>query len=242
MPYRRTLLITLFFLLACGGGEPTPDATPTSEIPPLEIAARSAEVMLGVQTLHFSIERDGALVYIDDNQMLAFKRAEGDFVRPDEMRARVRVITVFTPVDLSMIVLGNEQYATDPITGRWGIFPPDWGELNLAALFHPETGLQVLLKDGILDLALAGTEAVDGRNCYRLTGRVSGERMIAATMGFIGEGDVEVEVWVDSEDFHMRRLAIVEPYTDPSDPTTWALIFAQFEQEVEIQAPPLEEN
>jgi lipoprotein LprG len=229
-------------LLACSGGDPEPDATPTPAIPPLEIAARSGEVMLGVQTLHFTIERDGALVYIDDNQLLAFKRAEGDFVRPDEMRAHVRVITVFTPVDLSMIVLGSEQYATDPITGRWGIFPPDWGELNLAALFHPETGLQVLLKDGILDLALAGTGAVGGRNCYRLTGRVNGERMIAATMGFIGDGDVEVEVWVDSEDFYMRRLTIVEPYTDPSDPTTWDLGFSEFGQEVEIQVPPLEGN
>jgi hypothetical protein len=49
-------------------------------------------------------------------------------------------------------------------------------------------------------------------------------------------------VWVDSEDFYMRRLTIVEPYTDPSDPTTWDLGFSEFGQEVEIQAPPLEGN
>jgi lipoprotein LprG len=199
--------------------------------------------MLSVQALHFNIERDGALVYIDDSQLLAFKRAEGDFVVPDEMRATVRIITAFTPVNLGMIVLGNEQYATDPITGRWGVLPDEWGQFNLAVLFHPETGLQGLLEDGIAGLELLGAEEVEKRPCYHLSGQVNGERMSAATLGFIGEeGDVEVDVWVDSEDFYMRRLTVVEPYTDPDEPTTWDLVFSQFGQEVKIQAPPLEGN
>jgi lipoprotein LprG len=236
---KRSVLFILFFLFACGG-DPKPSPTPTPEVPPLEIAARSAEVMLAVQTLHFNIERDGALVYIDDSQLLAFKRAEGDFVVPDEMRATVRIITAFTPVSLGMIVLGDEQYATDPITGRWGVLPEEWGQFNLAVLFHPETGLQGLLEDGIAGLELLGVEKVGERPCYHLSGEVKGERMSSATLGFIGEGDVAVEVWVDSEDFYMRRLIIVEPYTDPNEPTTWDLGFSQFGQEVEIQAPPLE--
>ena len=243
MSHRRIFIIILslalsFQLVACDN-EPAPEATATPSISPLEIAAHAADAMLAVESLHFKIERDGALVYIDENQMLAFKRARGDFALPDDLQAIVRVITVFTPVDIGMIVLGDKQYATDPITGQWDRLPPEWGEFNLAVLFDPEVGLQGLLKDGIRDLALEGVEDVDEQAHYRLTGRVDGERISAATMGFIGDGDVEVKVWIGAEDYLMRRLHIVEPATDSDDPTTWDLEFSQLGEPVEINAPPV---
>jgi hypothetical protein len=232
------LIVCSLHLCACGG-EPTPTATATPGLSPIEIANHAAEAMLAVESLHFKVERDGALVYIDEGQLLAFKRAEGDFGLPDQMRAVVRIITAFTPIDIGMIVLGSEQYATDPITGQWGLLPPDWGQFNLAALFHPETGLQSLLKDGIIDLALVGTEELEKQLHYHLSGRVNGERINAATLGFIGDGDTEVQVWIGAEDFYMRRLHIVEPGTDLEDPTTWDLTFSGMGQPVEITAPPV---
>ena len=116
---------------------------------PQEIVAQAAEAMLSLDSLHFNIEREGALAYIDAGQLLAFKRAEGEFRLPDQMRAIVRVITAFTPVEIGMVVLGDDQYATDPITGKWGRLPPEWGQFNLVVLFDPQTGLQGLLKPGI---------------------------------------------------------------------------------------------
>lgn len=194
--------------------------------------------MLGIETLHFTIERDGALVYIDTNRLLAFKRAEGDFVQPDQVRVAVRVVTAFTALEIGMIALGDDQYATDPITGRWGQMPSEWGQFNLAVLFDPETGLQGLLQDGIIDLSLVGDEEIEGQRHYHLTGRVSGERMDAMNLGLISYGDVDLEVWIGAEDFYMRRLYIVEPETDPDDPTRWDLRFSKLGQPVEISAPP----
>jgi lipoprotein LprG len=241
--YRRiflTALLIVFSLHLCAcGGEPKPTATATPAFSPMEIVTRAAEVMLAVESLHFNIERDGALVYIDDNQTLAFKRAEGDFSLPDQMRAAVRIITAFTPVDIGMVVLGSEQYASDPFTGQWGLLPSDWAQFNLAALFHPETGLQSLLKDGIIDLTLVGTEELEKQPHYHLSGWVNGERIGAATLGFIGDGDTEVQVWIGADDFYMRRLHIVEPATDPEDPTTWDLTFSRLGQPVEITAPTI---
>jgi lipoprotein LprG len=195
--------------------------------------------MLSVESLHFNIEREGALAYIDADQLLAFKRAEGDFKQPDQMRALVRVITAFTPVEIGMVVLGDDQYATEPITGKWGRLPPEWGQFSLLVLFDPETGLQGLLRDGILDLQLAGMEEIAGQPHYHLTGRASGERMSAMTMGFIGRGDVVIDVWIGADDFFVRRLRIVEPETDPNDPTTWEMEFSDFGQPVDISAPPV---
>jgi hypothetical protein len=149
------ILILSAYLGACGN-EPAPAATPTPALTPLEIAGRAAEVMLAANSLHFTIERDGALAYIDANQLLAFKRAEGDYVLPDRMKTVVRVVTAFTPVDIGMVVLGDDQYATEPVTGEWGRLPTDWGQFNLMVLFEPDTGLQKILRDGIVDLALVG--------------------------------------------------------------------------------------
>jgi lipoprotein LprG len=243
LPHCRVFVVALLLLLssqltACGG-EPTPVATETPALSPFEIATRAGEAMLSIDSLHFTIERDGALAYIDANQLLAFKRAEGDFDLPDRMRAIVRVITAFTPIDIAMVVLGDDQYATDPITGEWGRLPSEWGHFSLIVLFAPETGLQRLLKDGIIDLALVGSEEIEGQRHYHLSGRASGERVSAMTLGFIGRGDVELQVWIGTEDFYVRRLHIVEPETDPADPTMWDFFFSNLGQPVEIKAPPI---
>ena len=243
MPNRKIVFLVLsallLFLLTACENEPAPVATETPALSPLEILTQAAEVMLSIDSLHFGIERDGALTYIDADQMLAFKRAEGDIRLPDQMRATVRVITAFTPVEIGMVALGEDQYATDPVTGEWDRLPPEWGQLNLVVLFDPETGLQRLLKDGIFDLTLVGIEEIDGQPHYRISGRASGERMNHMTLGFIGHGDVELDVWVSTADHHTRRLRIVDTATDPEDPTTWILEFSDPGQPVEIEAPPI---
>jgi hypothetical protein len=66
--------------------------------------------------------------------------------------------------------------------------------------------------------------------------------MSAATLGFIGHGDVDLQVWIGVQDYHVRRLLITEPETDPTDPTTWELVLSQWGQPVEINAPPIPDS
>lgn len=243
MLYRKALflgllLLFLSLLTACKSN-PAPTDTAKPEVLPLDIASRAAEAMLSVESLHFTIERAGALAYIDAQQLLAFRRAEGDFELPDRMRAIVRVITAFTPIEIGMVVLGDDQYATDPITGEWGSLPLEWGQFSLLVLFDPQTGLQSLLKDGVLDLKFVGHEEIEQQSHYHLNGRVSGERMSAMTLGFIGSGDVDLDVWIGTEDLYVRRLKFVEPETDTNNPRTWNLEFSNLGQPVEITAPPV---
>jgi lipoprotein LprG len=117
--------------------------------------------------------------------------------------------------------------------------PPEWGRFNLVTMFDPDTGLQRLLKDGIFDLELAGTEEIEGQTHYHLTGRAEGERINAMTLGFIGQGEVALEVWVGVDDYYMRRIWIVETASDPQDPTTWNLEFSNLGEPVEIKTPPI---
>jgi hypothetical protein len=63
--------------------------------------------------------------------------------------------------------------------------------------------------------------------------------MSAMTLGFIGRGDLELEVWIGTEDYYVRRLYIVESASDPADPTTWDFEFSNLGRPVEINAPPI---
>ena len=246
MPGRKNSVFVLCFLLLAQMGacqsESAPSATATPALTSMEIADLAAEAMLSVESMHFSIEREGALAYIDPEQLLAFKRAEGDFQLPDRMRAVVRLITAFSPIEIGMVAIGDDQFTTDPITGEWGQFPSEWGQFNFVVLFDPETGLQRLLRDGILDLTLVGSEEIEEQHHYRLAGRASGERVSAMTLGFIGHGDIDLEVWIGTEDFYMRRLQMVEPETSPDNPTTWDMEFSNMGQPVEIKAPPISDS
>ncbi len=238
MNWRWAWLLLITSLITACGRPPAPTATATVALSPQEIATQAAEAMLAAESLHFVVERDGAPAYIDADGLLSFKRAEGDFVRPDKLRALVRLVTAFAPVEIGMIVLGEEQFATDPITGQWQLLPPEWGQLNLAVLFDPTIGVRGLLRDGLYDLKLMGQETLDGRPFYHLAARALGERVSAMTLGMIGGTDVDLEAWIGTEDYHVRRLYIVE--RDGEDqPTTWDLTFSQPDQQVEIQAPPI---
>jgi hypothetical protein len=59
------------------------------------------------------------------------------------------------------------------------------------------------------------------------------------TLGFIGQGNAELDVWIGVDDYYVRRLRIVEPETDATDPTTWHFAFSKLGEPVEIKAPPL---
>ncbi len=228
-------LLLPLLLAACGGDDPEP--TPTISLTPQEITGRSAQVMLAVNSLHFLIEREGAIAYLDEGEVMGFKRAEGDFGKPDQVRTKIRVVTDVTPFDVYFIALGEEQYVTDPISGSWRQIPPEWG-FNPAIIFNPQIGILKLLQEGLENLALVGSEKLDGLSHYRLSAQVNPERLRNMTAGLIGQGQIRVEIWIGMDDFYLRQAYLVEPETDPQDPTTWGFHFSAFDEPVDIQPPP----
>jgi len=228
-------LVSSLLLAACGGGGGKAP-TPTVSLSPREITDRSAKVMLAVNSLHFLIERNGVIAYLDEEEVLGFKRAEGDFEQPDRVRTKIRIVTEVTPFDIAFIALGDEQYVTDPLSGGWRQIPPEWG-FNPAIIFDSEVGILKLLQEGLENLSLVGSDKIDGLPHYRLAGQVNAERIREMSAGLIGRGQVRVEIWIGADDFYMRQAHLVEPETDPQDPTTWEFRFSAFNEPIEIQAP-----
>ncbi len=195
--------------------------------------------MLAVQSLHFSLQLTGALDYIDSPPTTALKEVEGDLVRPNDLRALVKLSSFGVITQFGLIRYGTDAYVTNPINQRWEKLPPEWGwYIDPTLPFDPEYGVPAILPT--IDLDKVGVEEIEGRPHYHLSATAEGDYLAWWTMGMIPEGAAVVDVWIDSQTFLLRRVTLVETASDPDDPTLWHIQLSAFDQPVDIQPPPVE--
>ena len=234
------LLIGMGILLIASCRTPTPLPTPTpSPTPsPTEIARRAGERMLATNSIHFIIELSGKLTYLDSPPTLALKRAEGDLVRPDQVRAIVKVSSFGFTSEVAIIGLGGEQYITNPLNQQWEKLPPGQGwDFDPTLIFDPQHGIKSILNQA--DWTFGLDEEIEDQTHYCLHGQLSGERISPLTAGLIASGKVTVDAWVGAQDAYVRRVQIVELESDPENPTQWLIEFSAFDQPVDIEMPPV---
>ena len=239
------LLVGAGFLIAsCDAPVFGPLPTPTPTPSPVEIAAQAGEQMLAIDSLHFVIEISGQLVYLDVPPTLALKRAEGDVVRPDRMRAVVKVFSFGMVSEVGIIGLGDEQYITNPLNQQWERLPPSQGwYFDPALLFDPEYGIEAILGEAAWTFGAGGSadveQDVEEQAHYILHGQLPGERLTRLTSGMIASGEVMVDIWVNRQDVRVDRIQIVELESNPENPTSWLIEFSAHDEAVNIQAPPI---
>ncbi|UCF60017.1 MAG: LppX_LprAFG lipoprotein [Anaerolineaceae bacterium] len=214
--------------------------SPTPEVmDPEEIVFRSVERMKSLSGFHFVIERSGALAFLNEEQTLAFRRAEGDFVAPDRARATIRVILPGLVAEVQVINIGDIQWETNFLTGEWQELPPDWG-FNPAALFDAEVGIQPILEKDLSTLEYLGLEELDevpGKPLYALTGEVDGERLHQLSYGMMGPEVMAITLWIAPETFELYRMQITEAPREEEEPTIWQVDFWDYDKVVEITPP-----
>jgi lipoprotein LprG len=224
------VVLVAWLLSACGGAS-LPD------LPPGEIVARSAERMQAMPGFHFLIERSGAPAFIDPQQTLSFRRAEGIFVAPDRVNATVRVIAPGMVAEVSVISIGDVQWETNLLTGEWQELPPDWG-FNPGDLFDAESGIQTALTNDLSDVSLDSIEELEelpGLRLYRITASMEGDRLSQVSYGMIGPEPVEVVLWIAPWTYELHRVTFTEPGAQES--TMWQIDFWDFDQTVDIEPP-----
>ena len=233
--------IGLMLIASCSIPSPGPTPTPTPTPLPADVAARAGERMLTVNSLHFVIELSGKLVYLDDPPTLVLKRAEGDVERPDNVRAIVKLSSFGVISEVGIIGLGLDQYVTNPLNQQWERIPPGQGwYFDPAVLFDPEYGIQAIL--GASDWTFGAEEGVekeDQARYYILHGILPGETLRLLTSYLITSGEVVTDIWVSKEDGYVHRIHLLEPDSDPEDPSRWLIEFSAFDEPVTIEAPPI---
>jgi hypothetical protein len=226
------ILVIPLFLIGCREATPTP-------LPAEEILSRSIARLYEASGLHFVVQRDGAPAFLDVAETLSLRRMEGDYVAPDRVRATVRIIATGFVTEIEVIGIGDIQWETNPLSGKWEQLPPQWG-FNPTSLFDSTTGLQPILENDLEDLKYVGNQELEewpGESLYSLTGLLRGSRIFRTTFGLIGPGRLDMQLWIDPDTFEVYRMVLVEEGKGEEETTTWTIDFWDYNQVVEIEAP-----
>jgi hypothetical protein len=239
-PLRITRLIlilsTILLFTSCSG-------TQIEELPPEEILARSAERMRELAGFHYRIERSGASAFLDYNETISFRRAEGDYVLPDRVTAEVRVIAPGIIAEVSIISIGGTQWETNYLTGEWQVVPPEYA-FQPQILLNPDTGIQAVMERDLISLTYEGIEEIEempGFKLYKLHGLLEGEGAYNATFGMIDKDLLDVQLWIAPRTFELHRVVVIDPAgADEDEDTIWQIDFWAFDKTIRIEAPPIE--
>lgn len=212
-------------------GSSAPTAEPvTGETVLRDASARWSET----ESVHFVLDTEGD-TFLDSDGNIRLVSAEGDLARPDLVEATARVSVAVATVNVELIVIGDDAYMTNFISGNWERAPDDFS-YNPALLFSDSDGLGPIMEN-IQDPVLAGPEAVDGREAHRVTGTVTGDQIDDITAGSIVGETIDVIVWIAEDNHEVLRLDISAPPTEDTGETRWDLTFTDHNADVDIEAP-----
>src|SRR5690606_5230802 len=135
-----------------GDGEET--ATPAGE--PLTaqgVLDRSAARMEEVESFRFTLEHENGTTEIVRG--LAMERAEGAVAGAESLQVDVRAKAGPLNVDVGIIILPDESWMTNPLTGRW-----EREDISIDQIFDPQTGVTSLMRS-VTNAELDGETEVD---------------------------------------------------------------------------------
>jgi lipoprotein LprG len=231
--------VTCLILSACDMGAPTAVPTPTI-VPtptPAQLSAQIGQATQASQSFHFEIVLSGKPVFADASNLFAISSIVGDLRRPDGALATLKVSSGGGVNEIKSVSLAGKQYITNPITLAWQCLPPG-NVFDPAILFDPTKGFEYLFQQQYKDVALVGSEEIAGKPNVHLRGTLPGQALRDISGGLLGAGDVKADLWADAASKRISKLVLVDNATDAASPTTWTIIFSDYEKAVDVRAPP----
>jgi lipoprotein LprG len=225
-----TLLALTSILVACGD-EDNGDSD-GGDFDPQQVVTEAADKLAATNTFHFVLDHEngGTAIVLD----LTMNKAEGDIVRPEQMRADIEASLGMASAEVTLIGIGQDTWISNPFNPDEFEPLPDYtpGEiLNLEAV--PE------VMRAIESPQANGTASVGGTDTYRVTADIdSGELAPIVPLAAEPGQQVEIEIWVGQEDDLVRRIAIRGPLNpNESAGITRTLDLSKFDEAVTIEPP-----
>ncbi len=179
------LLLTL--AAACGPGDDTPTPPPR---PPTDILNQSAQDLLGLETLGFTIFNETGNIPLMTG--VVANEISGVVDMPDEVSVKVKgEVDVFRAyLELSIVRKEGTYYLTDPLSGEWRIVDQSAVPFDLT-----NVGINV----GQIMQAMTGAAYVDGgvgEDSWRVTGQVLSQEISGIIYNAGQDHVVNLEVWI----------------------------------------------
>lgn len=232
----RRLLLPLFLMTlimtACGEES-------LEELPAEAIVANSAAAMNEIDGFRFAIDRSGAPAFLDPDDTISFRRAEGYYAAPDSAQATVRIITPGLVTEVNVISINETQWQTNVMSTNWEELPPNWG-FNPAVLFDADIGIQSILAADLAGMQVLEPEKLDDgpdQALYVVSGTLDGGRIHEMSYGLIGPEPLEAKLWIAPESFELVRAVITEANSGEEEPSVWQVDFSELGRVVDIKPP-----
>lgn len=193
-----TLLLATLPLLACGTGSADSGA---GDVDVATVLERAAERMASVGRFAFVLEHENGSTSIVEG--LAMDRAEGRVSGGEAMQAEVTARAGPMVVNVGVIILPDQAWITNPLTGEWQPQP-----LTISQLFDPATGVPAMIA-GLDEATLAGTATIDGAAAYRIEGVIASEELRGLVPQAAPGTRLPVRLWIGVDDPVVRRIELV---------------------------------
>jgi hypothetical protein len=212
---------------AVGCGEP-------EQLTPQQVIERAVPAIQGANSFHFTYEASKPDKPVPGIFII---EAEGDAAKPDKLVADVTGAASGININIKVAADGENQYMTDPISGRWGPMSPVF---NVTQFFDPARGVSDILA-GVKDLQSDGTETLDGTATYRLKGKVPAAALKALSPEVTATEDLPSTMWIGADDFLLRRVQLEGPLLagEPAN-LTRTISLRDFNKEVKVETPVVE--
>lgn len=234
LTYRLAAVLLVVVLAACSGSDDTTDTTIAPDLPVL--LAQAADTMGSVDSVAFTFALEGAPIFIDEADLVAFQEAEGRFVGPDLADALVTVKAAGVSTQIGAIAFEGETYLTNPFTGGWEPTPPDFG-FNPATLFDPTLGWRPLFDGGLTNATYQGLDDVDGQTLYHIRGTGDEDRIRVITAGIV-RVPTELDIWLSPVDASVVRVEFTTSLD--GELTSWQLNLDRYGDTFTINRPDIE--
>jgi hypothetical protein len=237
LPVAILLVIAIAFT---GCGSKKKDKTPTvsgaeaSPVTAQSVLSDASTRWSQTQSAHFNLTIDGK-AYLDSDQTLALRNAEGDLARPDSVQARAKVAASLATLDIQLVAIGQQMYITNFINGKCEAAPADFG-YNPAVLFSDTDGIGAVLTK-LQSPKLEDDDKVDGKSAHVVSGTVNAASIEKMTAGAITADNIAVKVWIATDTADILQVVITPPATADNQAGTWTLLVTDHNKPVKIEAP-----
>ncbi|MGI8486803.1 MAG: LppX_LprAFG lipoprotein [Thermomicrobiales bacterium] len=201
-----------------------------------DVVAKASATIAKSSSIHFTLGVDGDS-WVDPGKTIKLLSAEGDLLRPDKVNVQFKVQILGTAnATIKMVTIGEHSWTTDILTGKWGPAPTEFG-YNPAVLFDMNDGLGPVISK-LTDVKFAGTEKVNGRPAYKITGTSSQKEIALLSAETMTGSSFKVEIWIDKENSQLLKITLAEPSDNGKQhPATWTMMISNYDADVTIEAP-----
>ena len=222
-PSHMLVVLILLTLAACGSDGGPPSAQ--------QLISNAQKAIQKVTSYHFNL----TVVNPATGATLVIKSADGDILVPDKLKANASALVLGNVVQVEIITIGDKEYLTDPITGKW---IPTTGLIDPRSLSDTKTGVAVIL-GAIQNPSTPSDSNIDGTPCWSIDGTLDAKYLAGITGGGVSPGSMVAITTCIGKNDNLPYQIRIKGIATQSDTATTTRTFklSKFGENITITAP-----